>query len=378
MDKVLILENETQIQESFKNLFDDLDINLELIHCYNINEYNETVNSSTLKNEIKSMIFDLANTMDEESSKKFEVVDFIRHEYQESRIPIFIHSGFLDSYQDFESQGTIFRIPKTATSIIEISEKIKLFKEVGFLDIFSKNGSLESKIIKDLHNAFVSQFKNNEIEEIINSINNTKDKDVGKRVYEVFERVALRAFSENNTRSLISENGTIDEMTINSIEHYFRRSSSIDFWTGDIFKHKVNNDHLVVLTPRCNISNGNYERILLCYLNEFTEDNINAFKSKKGIDNFRRNIVDDVQKTGDRYRFLPRTPQFKGGYIDFNKHFTISPKTLTDDFDRVISLSEELTNDIMRKFTSYLLRFGISNTDIFESFYYMNDNPEVS
>ncbi len=166
----------------------------------------------------------------------------------------------------------------------------------------------------------------------------------------------------------------IRETQINAIEHYYRRYTKYDFWTGDIFKNKVDSSLNIILTPRCNIANNNFNNLLLCGIKAFTSEDLKVFADKKGAERLERSLRDDVTKTGERFRFLPRTPQFEGGNIDFNWYFSIDPKKLLEQCERIITISDEMTNEIIRKFTSYLSRFGISNTDIFELVYYMKDN----
>lgn len=71
---------------------------------------------------------------------------------------------------------------------------------------------------------------------------------------------------------------------------------------------------------------------------------------------------------------MPKTPQFEGGNIDFKLHYVEEENVLDEQYVKVISLSDNLTNEVIRKFTSYLLRFGLTNTDIYESIYYITDN----
>jgi len=171
---------------------------------------------------------------------------------------------------------------------------------------------------------------------------------------------------------------------LNSIEHYFRRKSDYKFWTGDIFCENENNkSYCIVLTPRCNIGHSNYDEILLCKISNIEESHIQEFTSTKiadkntgetkGVKSFRTSITDDVtnNRIGERYRFLPPTPQFSGGFIDYKTMFTQDSVAFLDNYERVISLSDELTNDIIRKFSAYILRGGISETAFDEAHFYL-------
>lgn len=380
MKSVLLLEDDKSIQRGFISLFEDLEIQLRLIICDTADEYNKIVSDYANRQEIKAYIFDLAITEEEIKSKEFESLRFIQENYSYNRAPIFMHSVFIDDIPEYEGEGTIFKIKKSDSSINQISRKIKLFLDTGFLEIFSLNGIIEKKLLNELHNSFVSQFKFNEIEEILNSIISCVPAKIQQRTLEVFERLAVRSLYRQTVDDNTFIHEEINEIQINAIEHYFRRFTKYEFWTGDVFRRKRDNFLAIILTPRCNIANGNIHELIVCGIKPFSSEDLKVFMDKNGAEKLRRSLIDDVTRTGERYRFLPRTPQFEGGNIDFNCCFTIQPKILLHDYERVITISDEMTNEIVRKFTSYLSRFGISNTDIFELIYYMKEketNPPI-
>ncbi|RYH19826.1 hypothetical protein EON65_25480 [archaeon] len=62
-----------------------------------------------------------------------------------------------------------------------------------------------------------------------------------------------------------------------------------------------------------------------------------------------------------------------GGKIDLSNYSIINKNQLVGDkavFKYTISLSDELTNEVVRKFLSYLSRGGISASEISEAEYY--------
>ncbi|MBK7633057.1 MAG: hypothetical protein IPJ13_01370 [Saprospiraceae bacterium] len=137
------------------------------------------------------------------------------------------------------------------------------------------------------------------------------------------------------------------------------------------------------------MSNKNYEQILLCEVNEISADQNTSFQSSKlenkttgetkGTKQLRTSITDDVTNSfiGERFRFLPPSPQFKGGFVDYKKIITVSEDELRR-YNLVISLVDDLTNDVVRKLASYLLRGGISDTAYDEALYYINSKIEES
>ena len=319
---------------------------------------------------------DLSNKPTEITSQKYYADTLIKKQYDENRIPIFIHSGNLQHYEGYKDEGTVYRIEKSGDSASKICSTIKLMHKSQFLNIFCRNGLLEQKIMSEIHASFTKQYKGDEIENIIKSIEAVNSENLSDRVIEVFQRMAIRSLFYNLTETKSSNDNSVEEIKLNSIEHYYRRNNeAIKFWTGDIFKSRAENHFCVILTPRCNLGHLNFEELLCCKIMDFSTQHFEAFDSqKKGVTAFRKSITDDVTNplVGEIFRFLPPTPQFSGGLVDFRKLFTVTLNEFEESYENspFISLSEELTNDIVRKFTGYLQRGGISETEINEAYYY--------
>jgi len=368
---IILLENEKAIRDSFEIAFEDHEIDLELVQCENPDEYEIALKKAKADNNLRGLIIDLSNTSAEEDTRVYKASEYIKAEFNNNRIPIFIHSGNLEHYEDLKNKGTVFRTPKTTQSIESILSSIKKMQDCGFLNIFCLGGELENRIMKEIHSAFVNQFKDKEIEEIINSIEKScSAENLVNRTHEVFERIAIRSVYENLISASKLEGGGIKEVQLNSIEHYYRRTSDFDFWTGDIFKLKDGNERCVILTPRCNIGHKNFDELLLCKVRNINEQNLKELTGKKGPERLRKNITDH-QIVGERYRFLPPTPQFSGGLIDFKTNFTMEEAKFKILFEKELTLSDELTNDVVRKYASYILRGGISETEFNEAHHYV-------
>ncbi len=367
---VILLENEKAIRDTFINLFEDLNINLKLVECSTPEEYERVLQKSKENNDLRGIIIDLSNTTQEDDTKKYKASEYIKQEFEANRIPIFIHSGNLEHYRELNDKGTVFKRPKEKGSAESICQLLKKMSDSGFLNIFCLGGELEKKIMSEVHKAFVEQFKGNEIEAIIDSISVTPN-DTVIRTKEVFERIAVRNVFENWNSATKDDLDNIVEVQLNSIEHYYRRTSDFDFWTGDIFKNLENpNTKCVVLTPRCNVGHQKFDELLLCKIQEINEQKLQELTGRKGEEKLRKNITDH-EIVGERYRFLPPTPQFNGGLVDFKTVFTQSIEKFSTNWELEITMSDELTNDVVRKYAAYTLRGGISETEFKEAHHYV-------
>ncbi|MDL2257200.1 hypothetical protein LJC06_03235 [Bacteroidales bacterium OttesenSCG-928-I14] len=142
------------------------------------------------------------------------------------------------------------------------------------------------------------------------------------------------------------------EETVNSVEHYIRRINVIPIWTGDIFRKKGTNDFIFILTPRCNVTRSN--QILVC-----------PFHWKEIIsktDKISKMLQGDPMVSGyDRH--IPPSPIFEGGKLALSKYYILERSDILDNYELVVSLSDELTNEIIGKFGAYFFRTGITPWD---------------
>ncbi len=357
---IIHLENEKRFLEDYQRLFKDLEIDLEYIGCLNISEFKVAVNNHSGK--IKSIIFDLVGdkASEEELARNPEFLDFVREGFAKYNLPIFIYSGHLDILQgEFEGFGTVFKLSKDE-SIQIIFDKIKLFLDSGFIDVFSPGGLLETELHKELHNAFVQQFNNND--QIINIIkliqSTTGEAEFSSRVIRVFKRIAVRSLLSEMLSPEVDSDGNVKEEFVGITEHYIQRiNNQIQIWTGDIFKRNDSDERIFILMPRCNAIRC--EEYLVCAFL------VGVKPEGMKTDKIEKLLTGDPTVSGyDRY--LPASPVYQGGKVALSRFF-MKPKTeILESYHREISLSEELTNEILGKFASYFFRTGISPWNIKE------------
>lgn len=364
---ILIFDDNTDIIKNFNTAISQMDLSLSVKGYSDSKKFTEAINDWDIIGKTRVIIFDLAQNKSEEDTHIFKIKNTIADNFDKYRIPLFIHSAFTDYFTDFDGKGTVFKIEKSGSSIKTICEKIKLFHESNFLEIFRFGGILESNYLEQLHNAFTQQFKNNEIEKIITSIKETSGDKYQERTAEVFRRIAVRSLFHNLTAVRKDKEGNLNEISLNYVEHYYRRCSTYDVWTGDIFRKKEAEETILVMTPRCDINKPRCKQILACKIVPLANLEINLEKNEI----FQRAINDNLNLTSGSYRILSASPLFKGGKIEYISPITINRQSLIADYELVVSLSDELINDIVRKFSAYILRSGVSETEMEEAKKYM-------
>jgi hypothetical protein len=373
---VLLIDDREDLHESFRKTFKNMEINLDLKCFNNVKDLKAEIDS--LKNSgkihlLKSLIVDLSNSKNEEENKQFAVGEIINDSFYNNSIPIFIHSGFLDYYKDFSDFGSVIKVKKTAESVVEVCRQISLMLNSGFLGIFTKDGILQRSFAKQIHEAFIEQFKGAEICQIISSIssaNNKSIEDFKSRTEEVFTRIAIRSLYQNLIGAKkFEESDSVQETKINVVEHYYRRRSDFKIWTGDIFENLEDGSQVMILTPRCDINNNNCkDKFLVCSISEL--DSSLKREITKEPNKF---LTDNPTKSGIKSRFLIPAPNYRGGKVDLTDYFQLAASELTGQkasYQMLISLSDELTNEIVRKFASYILRGGVSTAELSEASFY--------
>lgn len=346
---VLHLDNEEdKILKPSKNLFDQMDFDLDYVTCKSKVEFDTFITNNKLP--IKSIIFDL---MSNDPGSEPDFLEDINSSFSKYNVPVFIYSGYLQSIGDrFDNNGTVYKYDK-ATDIEDIFEKIKFYNDSGFIDLFCPGGELEIEINRELNASFTKQFSSNKnIEDVIQSIQNSTSEGQSvqaTRVKNVFKRIAVRSLSSDLLAPIIDK---IDE--VHPIEHFYKRQSTVDFWTGDIWKNKIDGTKIILLTPRCDISKESTTKLLYCSIinlkNPIKPTNI------KELHNY---LTDNISAKSQRY--IPQNVFFpEGGLVDLSDHSTIERNSLKIRYDYVVTLSDDFTNEIIGKFAYYFLRTGIT------------------
>ncbi|MDP8226345.1 MAG: hypothetical protein P9L89_01715 [Candidatus Celaenobacter polaris] len=357
---ILIFDDNTDIIKNFNTAISQMDLSLSVKGCSDSKEFAKAIDDRNIIRKTRVIIVDLAQNKSEEDTHIFGIKNTIVNNFNKYRIPLFIHSAFADYFTDLDGKGTVFKIEKSGAAIKTICEKIKLFHESNFLEIFCSGGILENNYLEQLHKAFTEQFENNEIEEIITSIKETAGDKYQERTIEVFKRIAVRSLFHNLTAARKDKEGNLNEIPLNYVEHYYRRYSAYDVWTGDIFRKKEAEETILVMTPRCDINKSTCEQILAC---KIVPLEIKLTKKEK----FQQAINDNAKLTSGSSRILTPSPLFNGGEIKYASPIIINRQSLIGDYELIVSLSDELINDVVRKFSAYILRSGVSETEMEEA-----------
>jgi hypothetical protein len=357
--KIIFYDDDPDMISQFEKLMTDS--GFEIVKYTDLNALRKDLDNHELFFNAKALIFDLAKNKEEAATKNFEILKYIEEKFHQYRIPIFIHSAFAHEVSQFENSGTVWKIEKSGTSLEKITNTISILDESGFIEAFTPGGIIEQSLMQELHKSFTEQFRKGEIEQIIESLKKTSPGDYKTRSINIFKRIAIKA--------LISEllyPVAANDDTINPIEHFYRRSKSIPIWTGDIWIKKDNSESILILTPRCDLANKKSDLVIVCTISN-PSLTLSGNKEKR-LKQLQDHLTDNL--LGKATRYLPSTPLYKGGMIDLATYKTIEKAFLLANYNYTITLSDELTNEIIGKFAYYFLRTGITtmNTEEFDAY----------
>lgn len=353
---ILHLENDLTLIEGYNNLYMQLDMELQYIPCPTTEKFNSAI--IEYEKDIKAIIFDLIGNKatEEELTGNPEFLAVVKEKFAKYNLPIFIYSGHLESIGDiYEQNGTVFKFPKDK-SIQEVFDKIKFLSDSGFIDVFCPGGVLESEIKTELNKSFTNQFsQNTQIEEVLKSIMSSgKQEEQKERVKKVFKRIAIKTLSSDLLAPVADS-----EDKVHPIEHFYKRQSKLPVWTGDIWKQKGGEDVFLVLTPRCDFATGKASNVMLAKIHKPKPIKLTG-KPEEIEKRLRNYLTDNLQ--GKSTRYIPNNVFFSdGGMIDLADHQTMELNSFKGNFDYIITLSDDLTNEIIGKFAYYFLRTGITN-----------------
>lgn len=139
--------------------------------------------------------------------------------------------------------------------------------------------------------------------------------------------------------------------------------------TGSIIQNNADKLYYIVLSPPCDLAlhDGKMKTdcVLLCEIEDQDEINptlVQGIKSTtKRVDRIANALNNNYT---NYYHWLPKNTLFGGGYINFRKVITYSPKELQEGFSSpVLKVQEGFVKNILNRFSLYYSRQGQPDFD---------------
>jgi hypothetical protein len=177
MSKILIYDDEPNIVAQLKTGIRSLNADLKPIVFIELKNLREYIYSDDNWDDVKAVIFDLAQKKEEGISNDYEILEDIKWCYENRRVPILIHSAYADELEVLKEYPSVLLFKKGGSSIKNVREAIRVLENSGFLDLFCEGPLLkdevnhlklalnwENQTIKnDLHASFINSFRGQNI-----------------------------------------------------------------------------------------------------------------------------------------------------------------------------------------------------------------------
>ena len=342
--KILLVEDEEEQQQAFKDFVDVLkdqgELNVEYEIVEDISGALDKIDGS-----YDGAIIDLRLGNDEAGGN--EIVLQLRDPF--TRIPIIFVTAFVDSVIDHPSV-----IKKRSRDEGTYKCDLLLFEKIlntGLTRIMGGRGIIEKNLSK--------VFLKNLLPQIETWVS------YGEADQERTEKALLR-YTLNHLSQLLEEG---DENCFPE-EVYLYPPLSNNITTGSIVKDKTNNQLFVVLSPACDLvirKNDEFktDRILLIEIeaeHDIVNDALDSIKQKRRREDKLKAVFNNNHT--DYYHWLPKVDFFDGGFLNFRKLEALNKDDFEDKFEKPsIQISPFFVKDIVSRFSSFYARQGQPDID---------------
>ena len=268
--------------------------------------------------------------------------EIIREIIEKFRVPVAIFTGTPDTEQNDNSPIKVYK--KGEVSHEEIIKELRDVSDTGLFNVLGGTGIIERVMTQIFWNNLYPQ------------IELWKEKKAkGVETEKILLRYAVSHIQElidNEVPAYVTE------------EMYISPPINDDIRTGSIIQAKTDNSYCIVLSPPCDLAvhNGKMKTdcILICKIDSQDEVNARIIGRIGKADKQRKEIAKALNNNyTDYYHWLPQNTLFAGGYINFRKVLTYSPKELHNNFESpLIKVQEGFVKSILSRFSSYYARQG--------------------
>ena len=276
--------------------------------------------------------------------------DIVKHIAQNHwRIPTVIFTGTPDNADRGFAYVAIYK--KGEVSYFDLLDRFARIYDTGLTRILGGRGEIE-----DVLNSVFTRNILPRLDFWVNYAAASPDKA---------QRALLR-FTLNHLMQILENDG--DRFLAEEV--YISPPLTAEMKTGSIVKKKGNLESRIVLNPACDLvvrSDGKpkTDRFLLAEIeNEIDIREMVLLGIKKA--GSRTSRLEDLLKNNycDYYHWLPKTNDFRGGFINFRKIAAFSSEEINTQFEVPnVEVSHQFVKDIVARFSSYYGRQGQPEID---------------
>ena len=324
---------------------------------------------------------DLNDTKGYDSSSGREVIRVIK---EKLRFPVFVISGTIgDLSEDEKEENDLYRVvDRNDGSFSFIDEFIKIHA-TGITDILNRTGKIEeymNKIYWEHLSTSLRPWMDLQPKEGVGVTNFNQEKKQSLIRYVMFHLQEYLDISSHSNRDDLSDYFPAEFFITGPIKN--------KMFTGDIFIYR--DCRYVALTPACDFSNSNVDRVLCVKINEFHEID-DRFKPEGMSNGGKKELEKYLTNNKTRFHFIPslyfNNSLYNPGIIDFQNQISFTYKELTEDVfeeldeeevsrtseeknmrvikskkaKRIATISQPFLKDLIERYSRYFARQGAPN-----------------
>jgi hypothetical protein len=346
--KILIVEDTASDIQSYQDSIKT--VNLELLpNCEIQAEFCKTKEEGLraiyeMKDDLSGAFIDLklnsGAPVDENDGN--ELVASI---YGKLRFPVIVLTNTPGAFDaKFPKSSFLEVLTKTDVQYNDILKRIVAIHRTGITPILGGKGKIE-KMLSDIFWKHISET----LPAFVVQKQTTPEWDV--------EKVLLRYISAHILEYLeVSIENNFEAFSV--IEFYIKPSVKGKIFTGDIVKDKHSGNFLIVLTPACDLATDvkrpkpKAEYVTVAWIEEI--EKIEKDRNSGDVKRLKSNSHDL------KYHYLPKTPLFKGGYVNFQNlsGIPVSEFENNKSFEIECIVTNPFRKDIVSRFSNYYSRQG--------------------
>jgi hypothetical protein len=263
------------------------------------------------------------------------------------RFPVCIVSGHLqDLDPDLVSRSEFIKQYKKTDDLHLVFQDVINIYKTGLTRVIGKKGMIE----KYIDNIFWNHLSKN----IPYWVNKSNDVDT--------EKYLLR-YTLSHLQEYLDLTDTQDGFDrYLDIECYIYPSVKVNLFTGDIIHY--NDKPYIILSPSCDLAQRKAKLISLAEIEDIEMQLVRDYKHKisTGTEDQKQTASIELARLyrnslSSKYHFLPSTPFFRGGFVNFQKLISVRANDI-DNQVRLLSVSSNFTKDITSRFSQYYARQG--------------------
>lgn len=308
-----------------------------------------------LRSEYDAAIIDLKLSSNTVNLEGLELVEEIVNNL---RFPLFIVSGSIAQID--KEENFLFKKRLRDGNFQDVLGEIVEVYNTGITHILGRKGSIDQYLTK----IFWEHLSTSMNIWVNDKLRNPVQK---QKILERYILLHIQEYLELTTES--------DFEDYHPAEIYIIPPIKTKLFTGDIMREKTTQRMYIVLTPSCDLAQSKAKDILLADIESENEglltEKIGILKRGKADADKLAQAEKDLKALiknsySNKYHFLPKYGYINSGLINFQKLRSVRTKDITCNFERISSINNNFTKDIIARFSYYYSRQGSPDFNIDE------------